>query len=308
MPRAGPGRSSPKGLADSYRAELIRAARRGLEFRPAPREPARWDTRQPAAISWLEHAAGDAAVKWPQAAAHTRAGVADALATITPALIAPGRGRPPAAVLRAAGTGRRSAPHGAAATPPGTACSLEAGSRYVHILGVTANPEAPWATQQVRNLVMDPGDRAAGFRLLVRARAGQFTESFGTALTAAGIQAPKIPPRSPRERLCRTVCAHRPDRGQRLRTSGMEPAQGQWPSSATPQAGPGTAGGSWGVCLSSPPPGCAPVRLHRVPAAAGIPFRPGWRSGCADRSRPRQRYSRAGPRRAGCAGCTRPGL
>ena len=41
-------------------------------------------------------------MKWPLAAAHTRAGIADALATITPALLTPGRGRPPAAVLRAA--------------------------------------------------------------------------------------------------------------------------------------------------------------------------------------------------------------
>jgi hypothetical protein len=40
-------------------------------------------------------------MKWPLAA-HTRAGIADALATITPALITPGRDKPPAAVLRAA--------------------------------------------------------------------------------------------------------------------------------------------------------------------------------------------------------------
>ena len=32
--RPGPGRSSPGALADSYRAELIRAARKGLDFSP----------------------------------------------------------------------------------------------------------------------------------------------------------------------------------------------------------------------------------------------------------------------------------
>jgi putative transposase len=45
---------------------------------------------------------------------------------------------------------------------------------------------------------MDLGDRAAGFRFLVRDRAGQFTASFDAALADAGIQVVTIPPRSPR--------------------------------------------------------------------------------------------------------------
>ncbi len=55
---------------------------------------------------------------------------------------------------------------------------IEVGSHYVHILGVTANPDGPWTVQQIRNLLLDLGDRAAGFRFLVRDRAGQFTEAF----------------------------------------------------------------------------------------------------------------------------------
>ena len=74
---------------------------------------------------------------------------------------------------------------------------IEVGSRYVHILGVTANTDGPWAVQQICNLLMDLGDRAAGFRLLVRNRAGQFTEAFDAVLGGAWIDVVKIPQYTP---------------------------------------------------------------------------------------------------------------
>ena len=75
--------------------------------------------------------------------------------------------------------------------------AIEAGSRYVHILGVTTNPDGPWTVQQIRNLLMDPGDRTADFRFLIRRdRAGQFSASFDAILASAGIEPIKIPPRS----------------------------------------------------------------------------------------------------------------
>jgi putative transposase len=81
---------------------------------------------------------------------------------------------------------------------PWTGFSARTGARYVHILGVTANPDGPWTVQQIRNLLMDLGDRAAGFRFLIRDRAGQFTASFDAVLAGAGIEVVKIPPRSPK--------------------------------------------------------------------------------------------------------------
>ena len=63
---------------------------------------------------------------------------------------------------------------------------IEVGSRYAHILGVTTNPDGPWTTQQIRNLLMDLGDRAADYRFLVRDRAGQFTEAFDAVLAGTG--------------------------------------------------------------------------------------------------------------------------
>jgi putative transposase len=94
---------------------------------------------------------------------------------------------------------------------------MEVNSRYVHIVGVTANPDGHWTVQQIRNLLIDLGDRAAQFQFLIRDRAGQFTTSFDAVLADAGITAVKIPPRSPRanayaERFVRTVRTEVTDR------------------------------------------------------------------------------------------------
>ena len=132
---------------------------------------------------------------------------------------------------------------------------MEAGSRYVHILGVTPNPDRPWTVRQIRNLLMDLGDRAADLRFLVRDRAGQFTASFDAVLAGAGIEAVKIPPRSPRanasaERFVLTAQAEVTDPDADLRrtasASGPSPVRGPLQRTATP---------------SQPPASSAPARL-----------------------------------------------
>jgi putative transposase len=79
----------------------------------------------------------------------------------------------------------------------GSSSSKPAAATYTSS-GVTANPDGPWTTQQIRNLLMDLSGRAADFPFPVRDRAGQFTGSFDAVLASTGIQALKIPPRNPR--------------------------------------------------------------------------------------------------------------
>ena len=102
------GRSRSKSfitrrLADSYRAELVRAARMGLEFDPLTGEPSAWNLPEPATVTWYQEATTYAAMKWPSLAAHSRASLAESLATVTPALIRKdARSRPDPRELRTA--------------------------------------------------------------------------------------------------------------------------------------------------------------------------------------------------------------
>jgi transposase InsO family protein len=75
---------------------------------------------------------------------------------------------------------------------------LEHRTRRAHLPGVTANPTGPWTTQAARNYIMDTNAWTQGIKFLIRDRGNQFTDTFDTAFTDAGLRVPKSPPQAPK--------------------------------------------------------------------------------------------------------------
>ena len=74
---------------------------------------------------------------------------------------------------------------------------IEVKTRVVHLLGVTANPDGPWATQVARNFVADLEEQGQRFRFLVRDRDTKFTASFDAVMASAGIEVVRTPVQTP---------------------------------------------------------------------------------------------------------------
>jgi putative transposase len=86
--------------------------------------------------------------------------------------------------------------------------AIELGSRRLHVLGVTRNPDSAWVTQQARNLAVE--ERLHGVRFLIRDRDSKFSAPFDEIFRSEGVNIVKTPIRAPKanafaERWVRTV-------------------------------------------------------------------------------------------------------
>jgi hypothetical protein len=138
--------------------------------------------------------------------------------------------------------------------------AIHLGSRRVHVLGVTRNPDSAWVSQQARNLAV--GERLRGIRFVIRDHDSKFPGPFDEVFRSEGVSIVKTPIRAPRanayaERWVRTVrtecldwmlvfgrqhlervlgvyAAHyngrRPHRGLELKTPEPRPGPARWPA------------------------------------------------------------------------------
>jgi putative transposase len=89
---------------------------------------------------------------------------------------------------------------------------IELDTRWVHLAGVTASPNAAWVTQQARNLLLVLEERGRRVRFLVRDRDARFCCGFDDVFRSDGAEVLVTPVQAPNanayaERWLRTVRA-----------------------------------------------------------------------------------------------------
>src|SRR5918996_5792891 len=74
--------------------------------------------------------------------------------------------------------------------------AIELGSRRVHLLGVTRNPDSAGVSQQARNLAM--GERLRDLRFVIRDQDSKFSGPFDEVFRTEGVKIVKTPIRAPK--------------------------------------------------------------------------------------------------------------
>ena len=74
---------------------------------------------------------------------------------------------------------------------------MELATRRVHFAGLTANPDEGWMLQVARNLTDAEEGFLRGKKYLLMDRDAKFSEAFRVTLEQGGLEAVRLPPRSP---------------------------------------------------------------------------------------------------------------
>jgi transposase InsO family protein len=87
---------------------------------------------------------------------------------------------------------------------------IELSTRRIEIAGIASEPDAAWMSQVSRNVTDATDGFLTGKRFLIHDRDPRFTVAFRETLASAGVQAVRLPPRSPNlnayaERFVRTI-------------------------------------------------------------------------------------------------------
>ena len=282
-------------LADSYRAELVRAARQGAEFDPGTGEPESWTAPEAVTVTWYRHAMAYAELKWPRLAPHSRASLADALATVTPLLTRETGRRPPEGTVRAALYGHAFNPQQrrSRAPDPGTVGTLAWLERVSLPVSQLSDPHVIRTALDGLCTRLDGSPAAAN--TISRKRA-VFHAALGYAVELGLLPAnpvEKVQWRAPRGRRRRQPCHRRQPEHRCGRSWPMSRVSGRnlprssaacttrrcaprkpSPFAATTSSSPPTAAGR----SSSPPPARAPAPPGPAPAtpheARGLKHRP----------------------------------
>jgi integrase len=136
-------------LADNYRAGLLRAIRQGEAFDTDSGQPESV-IREQQSVTWFDLACRFTDMRWPRLAAKSRMSIADALATITPALVTTTRGMPEQKILRAALYGWAFNKESRAATEPEPEAAKAIGWIRGNSLPVSALDEKDRRSELVR--------------------------------------------------------------------------------------------------------------------------------------------------------------
>ena len=74
---------------------------------------------------------------------------------------------------------------------------IELGTRQLHVVGCTSNPDSAWVTQQARNLTWDLQEQDTAFRYLIHDRDSKFARSFDQVFESESCEIVLTPRQAP---------------------------------------------------------------------------------------------------------------